>query len=130
MKIILAIILGLAFSVANAQDFSPVTSTEADGTVVTKIPVTEMRCLEQNKANYANAALGAGVGYASGTVAKEVLGSRSSAWGLAGAAVGALIGANTQTETTCNQTNVLVGYRLIKVKDGKVEESFETVPQK
>lgn len=102
------------------------TRTLPDGSTQVIIPVTEQKCKLQNQSNLGNAAIGAGVGYAAGKVAGGS--RRGSTWGLVGLAAGALIGANTQKTQTCRYEDVLVGHKVITIKNGKSTETF--VPYK
>lgn len=125
MKKILAVavMFMVAFSAA-AGDFDTKTIQRDDGSVQHVIPVTEQTCDLQNKSNLGNAAIGAGVGYATGRVISGR--SRNSGmWGLAGAAAGALIGANTQKSQECRYKTVLKGHKVITIsKDSKMKEDF------
>lgn len=123
MKKTLAIALMLAFSFgAMAQDTK--TIQRPDGSIQHVIPVTDQKCDLQNKSNLGNAAIGAGVGYATG---KVLSGSsrNSGTWGLAAAAAGALIGANTQKSQECRYKTVVVGHKVITIdKNGKMKEDY------
>lgn len=123
MKKLLAVAMSfmVAFA-ATAGDFDTKTIQRDDGSVQHVIPVTEQKCDLQNKSNLGNAAIGAGVGYATGRV---LGGKKSSGWGLAGAAAGALIGANTQKSQECRYKEVLKGHKVITIsKSGKMTETF------
>ena len=125
MKYIVFAVLMLACATTAAQQIR--TTTLADGTVQTVVPVTEMRCVQEEKANLGNAALGAGIAGAGAYATASIAGSRNSgAWGLGAAALGALIGASTDTKSgACVNQQVLVGWRYINVKNGKVTEHFK-----
>lgn len=114
----------LLASTAHAQEVRTVTLE--DGTVQTSVPVTEVRCVHEESANLKNAALGGAVAGGVGYATAKIVGSRNSgAWGLGAAALGALMGAGTGTkEGECVNKSVLIGHRLINVKNGKVTESF------
>lgn len=107
-------------------------SLAAHAQEATRVPVYEVRCVNEDKANLKNAAIGGatagGVAYATAKIA----GSRNSgAWGLGAAALGALIGAGTNTkEGACVNKQVLIGHRVLTVKNGKIVETFEAEKQK
>lgn len=127
MKNILAVamlfMVSFAVMAADTQTFN-----RPDGSVQHVIPVTEQKCDLQDKSNLGNAAIGAGVGYATGRIVSNR--SRNSGlWGLAGAAAGALIGANTQKGQQCRYVEVVTGHKVITItKDGKMTEKY--VPAK
>lgn len=126
MKIIVSVALLAASLAVQAQ---VKTVTRQDGSVQTIIPVTERQCKLRDQANLGNAALGGAIAGAGAYSTAKIAGSRSSgAWGLAGMAVGALIGATTQPKQDCFYVDVTLGYRVITVKDGRVTESF--IPSK
>lgn len=117
-----AAIIGLSLA-ASAQEVQ--TITRPDGTVQTIVPVTQQVCEMREKTNYGNAALGAATAGAGSYATAKMWGSRNAgAWGLGAAAVGALIGANTDNETRCVYVNKIVGHRVITVKNGKAHEAF------
>lgn len=123
MKKLMLIALMLASMNCVAQE--SLTRTLPDGRTQVVVPVMERQCQLQDKVNLGNAALGAGVGYASGKVAGRMLGGRGSTGGLLGLAVGAMIGANTQNEQTCRYVDVLTGHKVITIqKNGKSNEVF------
>lgn len=130
MKYLVLAVLILLSAAASAQQIR--THTLADGTVQTIVPVTEVQCVQEEKANLGNAAIGAGVAGAGAYAAARIAGSRNSgAWGLGAAAIGALMGAGTNTKQgPCVNKSVLIGHRYINVKNGKVTEHFaaETRP--
>lgn len=119
-----ALLFAVSFTASAQSQFDTRTIQRPDGGVQHVIPVTEQKCELQNKANLGNAAIGAGVGYATGRVLSNR--SRSSGmWGLAGAAAGALIGANTQQEQQCRYQTVLTGHKVITIdKSGKMSETY------
>lgn len=123
MKNILAIVVMMMVSfavvAADTQTFN-----RPDGSVQHVIPVTEQKCKLHEKSNVGNAAIGAGVGYATTRVLTNSS-KNSGLWGLAGAAAGALIGANTQKEQQCRYEEVVTGYKVITItKDGKMTEKY------
>lgn len=126
MKKTLAILLmcAVSFGAMAQSQFDTKTVNRPDGSIQHMIPVTDQKCDLQNKSNLGNAAIGAGVGYATGKVLSNR--SRNSGmWGLAGAAAGALIGANTQKSQECRYQTVLVGHKVITIdKHGKMTETY------
>lgn len=115
----------LAAATASAQEVRTVTL--ADGTIQTSVPVTEVRCVNEDKANLKNAAIGGAVAGGVAYGAAKIAGSRNSgAWGIGAAALGALMGAGTNTkEGACVNKSILIGHKLISVKNGKVTETFQ-----
>lgn len=114
MKTVIAVALLAASFVCSAQE-------------ATRVPVYEVRCVNEESANLKNAAIGGvtagGVAYATAKIA----GSRNSgAWSIGAAAIGALIGAGTNTkEGACVNKQVLIGHRVLTVNNGKIVETFE-----
>lgn len=116
MKIIIAVALFAATLAARAEP-------------PTVIPVYEVQCVNEDKANLKNATIGGAIAGAGAYSAAKIAGSRNSgAWGLGAAALGALIGAGTNTkEGACVNKQVLIGHRILSVQNGKIVETFKAV---
>lgn len=110
----LMLLLGASSAIAGES----YTYYRPDGSEQIVIPVTEQKCRVQEATNGSGAAVGAATGYAAGRL---LVGRRA---GLLGLAAGALIGANTNKQKSCFYEEVLVGHKVITIKNGKTTETF------